>query len=124
VGNLLQNEAKFSCPSNIEFGILCEGKCKVNVTLSLCTTWWHVEVEAHLHSLLTWALVGGEWSASRSGRHISGTYWVGRRSRLVVLRQKRKNVSRKGVSFGFGPLLPCLVWKVDCMCNEALLRLS
>jgi len=75
----------------------CEAKGKVNVTLSLYTTWWHVEVEAYLHSFLTWELFGGEWSASRSGRLISSTRWVGRGARLVVLRKKGKNVARKRV---------------------------
>jgi hypothetical protein len=36
----------------------------------------------YIHVFLTWALVGGEWSASRPGRftpreRASGTYWIG-----------------------------------------------
>jgi hypothetical protein len=40
------------------------------------------EVDVYIHVLLTWALVGGEWSASRSGRftpgeRVPGTHWIG-----------------------------------------------
>jgi hypothetical protein len=37
-------------------------------------TYWGVEVQ--FHELLTSALDGGEWSASRPGRSTPGTYWV------------------------------------------------
>jgi hypothetical protein len=40
------------------------------------------EVEAKIHIFLIWALVGGEWSASRScrfnpGERATGTHWIG-----------------------------------------------
>jgi hypothetical protein len=39
-------------------------------------------VDVYIHIFLTWALVGDEWSASRTGRFTSGekapgTYWIG-----------------------------------------------
>jgi hypothetical protein len=36
------------------------------------------DVRAYLQNLVTSALVGGEWSASRPGRFTSGPHWIGR----------------------------------------------
>jgi hypothetical protein len=35
------------------------------------------EVDVYIHVFLTSALVGGEWSASRTGRFTPGTHWIG-----------------------------------------------
>jgi hypothetical protein len=55
---------------------------KVKVTLSLCLTKHHAmktygEVETAPHILLTFSLDEREWSASRSGRFISGETFPG-----------------------------------------------
>jgi hypothetical protein len=34
-------------------------------------------VDVQIHVSLTLALVGGEWSASRSGERATGTHWIG-----------------------------------------------
>jgi hypothetical protein len=62
---------------------------KLKVKLSLCsfqlsiTPWRRIGgVEVYLHSFLTWALDGGEWSNSHPGRFIPrerdpGIQWTG-----------------------------------------------
>jgi hypothetical protein len=61
--------------------------CKVKVKLSLCLTKYYAmkacgQVDLQIHIFLTSPLVGGEWSASRTGRFIPGervpgTHWIG-----------------------------------------------
>jgi len=80
-----------------------EKKClsTVKVKLSLClnksyamkTFGW---VEVQLHALLTSKLYGDEWSASRPGRFIPYTRWIGgwvsSRVRLDTVKKKRKSL--------------------------------
>jgi hypothetical protein len=37
----------------------------------------YVGVGVYIHSFLTSALIGVEWSASRTGRFTPGTHWIG-----------------------------------------------
>jgi hypothetical protein len=56
-----------------------EGKVKVKLSLLIkhhaMKTYGGVDVQTHV--FLTSALVGGEWSASRSGRFIPASHWIG-----------------------------------------------
>jgi hypothetical protein len=58
------------------------------MTFSLCLTYWSLRMktygwmDVYIHVFLTSALVGGEWSASRSCRfkpreRVAGTRWIG-----------------------------------------------
>jgi hypothetical protein len=37
----------------------------------------YTRVDVQIHIILTSALVGGEWLASRPGRFTPGTHWIG-----------------------------------------------
>jgi hypothetical protein len=59
-------------------------------------------VDVYIHIFLTSVLVGGEWSATRPGRFIPGTHWiggwVGPRAGLDDM-EKRKFLTLPGLEF-------------------------